>query len=577
MQIGRGGGQGTVTVNGASAILNVGNELHIGEDGGGANSMTVSAGTVNVNSWVTVSRGTTQGTLTISGTGVLNQGLTDAGSRLEITNPGGTGTGRVNLDGGTLSTNGIVTSGDAASTSIFNFNGGTLKPLAANGGFMGVGRANVRDGGAKIDTNGFDITIGQALLHSDIVGDHATDGGLTKNGAGTLTLTAQNTFNGGVTINQGTVATSGGGQMGRLGQGPTTVNAGAVLQSNGGDSFGFLGGSPSVINVVGGTITSASGAFRTTLPNLNMTGGTLTSAGNTGDASGVYSFNAGTTVTTNAAATSALFNAAQVGMQNVVTFAVADGAAAADLQVSSVLSNVTYGGNAGGINKTGAGKMVLAANNSYTGPTNVAGGTLEISGSLNGASQVSVTSGTLLLSGNNAVNTATPLTLGAAGPNTSGTVKFADTGISDVSATFGTLTLSFDSTLDFGSAGGGQEFRFAGLTPGHVPISGPNLSILNWDGTANVQGNSTTDRLIFTTGSASDFTSVFGQADVSFNGLVGYQAIDFGGNTGYEIVAIPEPSSSALLGSLALLGLIGYREGRRLWGRVRTRKSSAMA
>ena len=114
LQIGRDGGQGTVTVNGASAILNVNNELHIGEDGGGTNSMTVSAGTVNVNSWLTVSRGTTQGTLTISGTGVVNQGLTDAGSRLEITNPGGTGTGRVNLDGGTLNTNGIVASGDAA-------------------------------------------------------------------------------------------------------------------------------------------------------------------------------------------------------------------------------------------------------------------------------------------------------------------------------------------------------------------------------------------------------------------------------------------------------------------------------
>ena len=310
-----------------------------------------------------------------------------------------------------------------------------------------------------------------------------------------------------------------------------------------------------------------------------MTGGTLTSAGNTGDASGVFSFNAGTTVTTNAAATSALFNAAQVGMQDVVTFAVADGVASADLQVSSALSNVTYGGNAGGINKTGAGRMVLAAlNNSYTGPTKVTGGTLEISGSINGASQVSVTSGTLLLSANNAVNTATPLTLGATGPDTSGTVKFADTGISDVSATFGNLTLSFDYA-DSGSAGGGQAWKLAGLTAGHVPITGPNLSILNWDGTPNVEGNSATDRLIFTTGSASDFTSVFDQADVSFNGLAGYKAIDFGGNTGYEIVAVPEPSSSALLGSLALLGLIGYRKGRRVSGRVdrRTRKSSAMA
>jgi MYXO-CTERM domain-containing protein len=51
------------------------------------------------------------------------------------------------------------------------------------------------------------------------------------------------------------------------------------------------------------------------------------------------------------------------------------------------------------------------------------------------------------------------------------------------------------------------------------------------------------------------------QADISFNGVSGYAAIQFGSN--YEIVPIPEPSSSALLGSFALLGLIGWRERRR--------------
>ena len=41
---------------------------------------------------------------------------------------------------------------------------------------------NVRNGGAIIDTAGFDILIpaGQPLNHSSIGGDNATDGGLTK-------------------------------------------------------------------------------------------------------------------------------------------------------------------------------------------------------------------------------------------------------------------------------------------------------------------------------------------------------------------------------------------------------------
>ena len=40
----------------------------------------------------------------------------------------------------------------------------------------GLTAANVRNGGAVIDTNGFNDTIGQALVHSSIGGDNATDG-----------------------------------------------------------------------------------------------------------------------------------------------------------------------------------------------------------------------------------------------------------------------------------------------------------------------------------------------------------------------------------------------------------------
>ena len=116
---------------------NANDQYRLGYSGSGTGSTTVSAGTLNVGNWLIVAQENTQGTLTISGTGVVNQGLTDAGSRLEITNGGSTGTGRVNLDGGTLNTNGFNVAGDVAATSIFNFNGGTLKPRADNGGFMG--------------------------------------------------------------------------------------------------------------------------------------------------------------------------------------------------------------------------------------------------------------------------------------------------------------------------------------------------------------------------------------------------------------------------------------------------------
>jgi hypothetical protein len=85
------------------------------------------------------------------------------------------------------------------------------------------------------------------------------------------------------------------------------------------------------------------------------------------------------------------------------------------------------------------------------------------------------------------------------------------------------------------------------------------------DGLGSTDGNG--DRLVFS-GSTSDFTTAFNQADVNFSGFgQGYAAISFGST--YEIVPVPEPSSTALLGSAGLLALVGFRERRRLCSALR--------
>jgi fibronectin-binding autotransporter adhesin len=160
------------------------------------------------------------GTLTVSGTGSLVINGT-AGLRVASA---AAGTGIVNLNAGGLITTQLVTS---AGNATFNFNGGTLQAGASTTTFFqGLTQAAIRENGGTVNSNGFDITIAQALSHA---GSSATDGGLTKTGAGTLTLSnAANTYNGVTLVSQGTLATAATGVFG-VGNVTVADVAGATL------------------------------------------------------------------------------------------------------------------------------------------------------------------------------------------------------------------------------------------------------------------------------------------------------------------------------------------------------------
>ena len=190
-------------------------------------------------SFIRFSAGNTVGANVINQTGgtatfYADNGITVGGTgALDMQQGGAAATSNTyNLNGGSLIVPQII-SNLTTGTRTFNFNGGTLKPTAATATFINLGtgtgtaRANVRNLGAKIDSNGFDITIGQALLHSNIGGDLATDGGLTKSGSGKLTLSAANTYNGPTSVDAGTLeltSTSGSN---------ITVKSGAVITGTG--------------------------------------------------------------------------------------------------------------------------------------------------------------------------------------------------------------------------------------------------------------------------------------------------------------------------------------------------------
>jgi autotransporter-associated beta strand protein len=97
-------------------------------------------------------------------------------------------------------------------------NGVTLAAGASSANFIsGLSAAQLRAGGVTFDTAGFNITVPQALVNSG-------GGGLTKTGAGKLTLTGANTYSGATMVSGGSLALSGAGAV--------SSSAGVIFQND---------------------------------------------------------------------------------------------------------------------------------------------------------------------------------------------------------------------------------------------------------------------------------------------------------------------------------------------------------
>jgi autotransporter-associated beta strand protein len=211
-----GAGRGKLALNGGNFIVGpTGTRwLMVGFYDSGAGELDITNGTLfleNGTSLKLCRNGNTGGNVVsqIGGnvTFYSDDGVTvGGGGNLDLNYAGAaTSTNTYNLNGGTLTVP-TITASSGSGASLFNFNGGTLKPTAATATFLqGLTLANIRNSGAKIDTAGWNITINQALKHSAISGDLATDGGLTKNGVGKLIFGSTNTYTGNTGINAGTL------------------------------------------------------------------------------------------------------------------------------------------------------------------------------------------------------------------------------------------------------------------------------------------------------------------------------------------------------------------------------------
>lgn len=230
-------------------------------------------------------------------------------------------------------------------------------------------------------------------------------------------------------------------------------------------------------------------------------------------------------------------------------------AAAGTIQVTATNSSIVIQGCIAGTNgftKTGGGLLRLEGANALGGSVIVAGGELALAAntgaSLGAVTNVRVQSGTSLrLVTTEQIGTATHLDLAG------GTLRGAS-GQAAVEEAAGKLTLSTTSTIDVGAS----ALTFAGSSSvvwGNVAV----LRITNWRSVADPQGG----RIFFGIGGLTSAQL----AQVYFADL-GIRGAQLAGPYG-ELTPIPEAPVAAA--AAALVGLILWRERRRLMRAMRRR------
>lgn len=203
-------------------------------------------------------------------------------------------------------------------------------------------RLNVNLGGV---TRTFDIAASRTMTLNNVI----SNGGITKDGSGTLILLGANSYSGAVTINEGTLSIS-------------TINN--VASANG---LGQSSAAASNLLLGNGTTLRYTGAAASTDRGFTING-TSPGDGATLDASGTGALTFSNT------ATPAYGTAGQTRTLTLAGTQVAGNTLAADI--------ANNGAGAVSLAKSGAGTWVLTGTNSYTGTTTISGGVLQY-GSLN--------------------------------------------------------------------------------------------------------------------------------------------------------------------------------------------------
>ena len=503
----------TLTIGGGTATLSGANTY--------TGSTTLNSGTLNLNNAaalgatpaVALNGGTISNTL---GTAISSTASGSIGGSFTFGSAGQTSANNLGLTGTTgfsadltktITLNGTGTTLTLASTWTNNNNAGRTLTVNGTGNTLALGGLALNTASNSAQTQTINGSGNVTMVGAVTSGSTVLTQALTYSGTGTLTLQGNNTYTGATNVSGGTVNVNG------------TLASTVIGLSGGTMALGPTNNrlsSSAAVTLMGGTLSLT--ANSDTVTSVSLQSGSITGSGGT--------------------------------LTSTTTFDVRAGSVSAKL------------GGSVGLTKTTGGTVTLSAANTYTGATNIAtsGGTLSAAadGALGGTSGITVnSSGTLLLAGAGAtdrVNNSAALALAG------GTLSMQ--GLSGASETLGALTLSADSTIDFGT-GDTNSLTFSSVSLGLF-----HLAVTHWTGTYYTAGETTDhgpaseDRLLFSslslTGAELAQISFYNDAGVFIG--TGKQ-ISFGGTP--EIVPVPEPAT--IFGALALVGLAGWRERRRFY------------
>ncbi|MES2923994.1 MAG: autotransporter-associated beta strand repeat-containing protein [Verrucomicrobiota bacterium] len=285
--------------------------------------------------------------------------------------------------------------------------------IVVNGGTLaltGAGRINNGDTAMSMVINA--TLLMDTTANQNFSGAFSGGGSFIKNNSGTTTLVgANNLFTGAVTINGGTLyanAANAANNRALSGTSGVIVNSGATLRTSANALFGWDGTQdrPITVNAGGTLVANGGGTGDVGVGTVTLAGGTLTSfAAST--AYGTFRFDNATdrllvTQDSTASATNVKFGNAAASI---------DVASGKTLNFTGTITNATSGGTSY-LTKAGAGTLILAGTNTYTGATALNAGTTVVNGSLAAGSAVTVANGAAI-SGMGTVNGALGFTNGS--------------------------------------------------------------------------------------------------------------------------------------------------------------------